>query len=286
MKISFALGSANFGMIYGISNQTNLMSENQAAEIISAATRNGINTIDTAPSYGSAELIIGKYNSRFKKLNCYSKISGKVYRNATEIIDAIRTSISVLNIHTLEGIYFHDLKMLLECENEVISEAIHLATKENLVKKFGVSIYSPEEITKVTDNYPNIKMMQIPENIFDRRFYDLQIINELFDSGYEINVRSVFLQGLILMQYEKIPTKLRNIIPYIEDLKVYAESLNIELIDLCLSYLSYLQGANKFIIGVSKVKQLEKINQFTKVDIDFDRLPKIKEKELIDPRLW
>ena len=53
MKI--ALGTVQFGLDYGISNTTGKITPEMAAEILSFAAGNGIDTLDTAQAYGSAE---------------------------------------------------------------------------------------------------------------------------------------------------------------------------------------------------------------------------------------
>ena len=55
------LGTAQFGMNYGIANQNGIMSQNQVNEIIHFSVSNGIMTFDTAQSYGDAEFKLGNY---------------------------------------------------------------------------------------------------------------------------------------------------------------------------------------------------------------------------------
>ena len=53
------LGSVQFGEKYGISNVSGQTSIHQVYKILDYALINSINTIDTAPSYGGSEEIIG-----------------------------------------------------------------------------------------------------------------------------------------------------------------------------------------------------------------------------------
>ena len=55
MEICF--GTVQFGMDYGISGQKQPTVE-QAVNMLDFATQNGINTIDTANAYGSAEDVV------------------------------------------------------------------------------------------------------------------------------------------------------------------------------------------------------------------------------------
>ena len=53
------LGTAQFGVDYGIANTTGKPTQEQVDEIISFAWKNGVNCLDTASSYGESEMVIG-----------------------------------------------------------------------------------------------------------------------------------------------------------------------------------------------------------------------------------
>ena len=55
-----ALGTAQFGMDYGVSNESGQVAQEQAGEILRLAWRAGINTLDTAIAYGESEEVLGK----------------------------------------------------------------------------------------------------------------------------------------------------------------------------------------------------------------------------------
>ena len=59
-KIS--IGSANFGINYGINNKKKISYE-EVTEILNFAKKIKINKIDTAQTYGDSEKVIGKYIS-------------------------------------------------------------------------------------------------------------------------------------------------------------------------------------------------------------------------------
>ena len=56
--MELCLGTVQFGMDYGISRQKQPTVE-QAVNMLDFATQNGINTIDTANAYGTAEDVVG-----------------------------------------------------------------------------------------------------------------------------------------------------------------------------------------------------------------------------------
>ena len=71
-KIS--LGSANFGLNYGINNKKKIKFY-EVEKILNFANKVKICKIDTAQSYGDSEKVIGKYIDKFKtKWNVTSKL--------------------------------------------------------------------------------------------------------------------------------------------------------------------------------------------------------------------
>ena len=78
--------------------------------------------------------------------------------------------------------------------------------KDGLVKKIGVSIYSPKELENIT-KYINLDIVQTPFNLIDR-IQDTGWLLSLNKMGVEIHVRSIFLQGLLLMKEQNIPKNL------------------------------------------------------------------------------
>ena len=68
-KNSIILGTAQFGMDYGLTNNNGKVEENEAIEIIRKAVLLGFEYIDTAAAYGDSEKIIGKALSNISNNN-------------------------------------------------------------------------------------------------------------------------------------------------------------------------------------------------------------------------
>ena len=54
-----ALGTVQFGLAYGVSNQEGKVSDSELSAILSLARQLGIDTLDTAQAYGDAEQRLG-----------------------------------------------------------------------------------------------------------------------------------------------------------------------------------------------------------------------------------
>ena len=65
---------------------------------------------------------------------------------------------------------------------------------------------NPVELDKYF-NYYNFEVVQFPLNIFDRRIIDSGWLDKLKKKGVELHARSIFLQGLLLLDKKDLPKK-------------------------------------------------------------------------------
>ena len=93
------LGTAQFGMNYGVANTTGRTSDNEAFEILDYAKKLKINTIDTAKAYGESEDVLGKYflNANEKEWDVVTKVSS----NYGNVINQIEQSYKVPSQNSL-----------------------------------------------------------------------------------------------------------------------------------------------------------------------------------------
>ena len=74
MKPNLCIGTAQFGLNYGIVNKFGKVPKNEVSKILKVAEEYGINYLDTAQSYGSSEQILGDLLSNNNKFKIISKI--------------------------------------------------------------------------------------------------------------------------------------------------------------------------------------------------------------------
>src|SRR3990167_4725202 len=198
-SFKLALGTAQFGLDYGISNNSGKISEENAVALLSYAKYKGINTLDTAVAYGNSEQVLGNIG-----VDGWEIIT-KLPALPEERVDIeywverqLEGSLSRLGVNSVYGLLLHRPQQLFEPYGQKLISAIERLKRQGCVKKIGVSIYQPEEldlIYKVMD--PDL--VQSPLNILDRRLIDSGWLARLRALGVEVHVRSVFMQGLLLM---------------------------------------------------------------------------------------
>ena len=111
MKI--ALGTAQFGMDYGISNLNGQTSFDDVKKIIEFSRKVGIKKIDTAKNYGEAEKIIGDVGIKdFDIITKLPKISSKELNPTFFIDNQIQDSITKLKVSIFQVVFIIRLETI------------------------------------------------------------------------------------------------------------------------------------------------------------------------------
>jgi len=284
MKI--ILGTASFDSKYGIANRNSQKSEKDFQDILSRAKELNIESLDTAPNYGDAESLIGRFHSNNKPFNVYSKISNLSSLSTEDVIHQIHKSRNSLKIEKFSGLLFHKPEFL-DIESEKLTKnLISAILSSGLTAQIGVSVYQESEIERIAKRFPDITLFQVPENVMDRRLLNSKVIQSLFEQGVEFHVRSIFLQGLFLTDTKKLTDSFNNSLNGIRELKHYCEKQEISIIDLCINYVNQIEWASKVVIGVNSMEQLPDIVNFREQIIDTNSLPNSLPENILDPRQW
>jgi len=192
-----ALGTVQFGLNYGISNSAGQTTQQEVVTILKSSLVFGLNVLDTAFMYGTSEEVLGNtgLNSQFKIISKYP-----VPEAGLKIADYLQKSLNRLQVGSLYGYLAHSADSLLENKLEWIELKNLKAT--GLVSKIGYSLYSPEQLKNLLSREMIPDLVQVPYNVFDRRFEPWFGI--LKNNNVEIHTRSSFLQGLLLVDPKEL----------------------------------------------------------------------------------
>ncbi len=282
------LGTAQLGMDYGIQGARKPGKE-KAFELLNYAYDNGINTLDTACGYGDAHRLIGDYfSTSLNNMNIISKLPYELATDDLNYYDRVReqveTSLKELRVPKIRGLLLHNPKHLYEGK---LLDALRNLKELGYCDLIGVSVYEPEDADYAVK--VGMDIIQLPLNIFDQRFDSFVQQN---NSKIKIMVRSVFLQGLLLMDMEQVKEKLP-----------IAEAPVQEFINLCaehsysrrevaLAYLKEKQGVTSLVIGVDNTEQLEENLKAFKQKVPVEIVKEIAgqfknlSEDIISPLKW
>ena len=285
-----ALGTVQFGLDYGIANAKGQPSQESVNEIITYVSNNGINCYDTAQAYGNSEVVLGEALKGVTDKIVISKLKSDIFRH--DAINNILKSLKNLNSKSLFALLLHDSELLYEWTDEASMLVDSLINRGN-IQYFGVSIYTSEDFELAIQN-EKINFIQIPFNLFDQRAYKEEWFKKAKQNNKLIFIRSVFLQGLLLMDKDEIPAKLESAKKYIDIIESYANKLNVSKNQLALSFVDSIASDSLILFGCDNLEQareniinynnLKPLNKSQIVELS-NQLSDIDEK-IYNPTRW
>lgn len=198
---ALGLGTAQFGLDYGIANDRGICPPEDVAAILEAAAASGIGVLDTAPAYGTAEQVLGEVLPAAHRFRIVTKTphlgglrdNGDIRR---AVLDAFAASRARLRRDRLAGLLTHNANDLLRPGGAALWAVMAELKRAGEVERIGASIYSAGQLDAVLARYP-LDIVQLPWNAVDGRI-DPPRLAALVQRGIELHARSVFLQGLLL----------------------------------------------------------------------------------------
>jgi aryl-alcohol dehydrogenase-like predicted oxidoreductase len=280
------IGTANFGSNYGVANELDGLGSEDLKGIFQILNNNSYIGIDTASSYEKAEEIIGKFmHAKTNKLN--SKINSQNYSNPDLMVRSVKKSLLKVQRDKFETIYLHGGEVNNLRYKNSISEGLARISEEKLCDTLGVSCYNKNEVLETVENFKDVRAFQVPENILDQRLVHSNEIMQLSKSGFKFEIRSIFLQGSMLMEANNLPKFLNQYKRYFEKLNFLANKLNVTVFNLALNYAISIPWKTSIVVGVNNLKQFEELIDYNYSDRNFEDLSELKApEELVDPRKW
>ena len=297
--MELCLGTVQFGMDYGIRGQKQPSVE-QAVQMLDYATQNGINNIDTANAYGTAEDVVGTFLKKKTvprdDLFIISKFRPNLLDEADEnqyydIMKAnLENTLSRLHTDYLDSYLLHSARYVW---NDAIIDTLNHMKNEGYVKHVGVSVYETDEAKKCIER-PNVDFMQLPYSIFDQRMKADGVFELAKKAEYptQIHSRSAFIQGLILMKEDEVPDFLEKAKPIVRKIDELCQQYDISRIELAMSYVKRQDSISHLVFGVDNLEQLKEnialfenslpneiIDEISKEFVDIDT-------DIVMPSLW
>ena len=286
MNRRFAIGTVQFGMPYGVSNRNGQVNPDETKSIMAYAWDQGIDTLDTAIAYGESEERLGHCDiSHWKAITKLPNVPDSCTDISTWINESVLASLKRLKIKRLDGLLMHRPEQLLSVKGDEIYRALIELKHQGLVEKIGVSISGAAELDALCSAY-SFDLIQAPFNIIDRRLLTSGWLARLHQMGTEVHARSIFLQGLLLMEANKRPLHFQRWQTLWHHWHHWLDENQLTPIQACLNFALSQAYINRIVVGVQSVKQLQ--------DILMTKIPTVlppdtlmnEDLDLINPSHW
>ncbi len=244
--MKLGLGTVQFGLDYGISNQGGVTPPAEVAKMLALAAREGVHCLDTAPAYASSEEVLGASLAPEDDF----EIVTKTLKGASSVEATLRRSLERLHRPSVYGLLVHDADSL---DAPMFAE-LQRVKDLGLVRKIGVSVYTGAQIDSTLERF-RIDLVQAPVSLVDQRLLHGGQLDRLKERGVEIHARSVFLQGLLLMEPASLPAHFAGVRPKLQALRDRFGSM----LEASLGWVLSLPQVDRAIVGATTVRELEQL---------------------------
>ena len=281
--MKLALGSAQFGLNYGITNQAGQVAPALVSLILQEAHKAGIDTIDSALAYGNSQAVLAS-TQLLSNFSLVSKIQLKHHLSIEEQLMAIMQQSQLTRF---AGILFHDADE--HDAKTVIAALEELASLQSQfgITKIGISTYEPATLMQILP-YAPCQLVQFPLNLFDQRFLAPEVQQLCQQMQIECHARSLFLQGLLLTETANIPAQFAPFRQHFQQRDLLAAKDQLSLMQLAMSMINFAPHIRRWVLGVCEPKQLQQLLDCYATLPAIDGLSQLQSNEfkLIRPDYW
>ena len=285
--MKLALGTAQFGLHYGIANSLGRIGLAEATRVVALARKGGVETLDTAIAYGESESCLGSIGVQgFNVITKLPALPTGISDATKWLTEEVQKSISRLKVDSIYGLLLHRSENLRGSVGRSIDKVLKQLKNEGLVKKVGISIYSPKELNEVIGDH-EIDIVQAPMNLLDHRLETSGWLRKLEVLDIELHVRSVFLQGLLLMPNCLIPSKFNHWSHIFESWSAWQIENRVTPLEACLAFVASKTGIDTVVMGVDNAAHLSEIMRVFN-SISLYQFPDLRcdDERLINPSYW
>ncbi|MBA2558019.1 MAG: aldo/keto reductase [Chloroflexi bacterium] len=255
------LGTAQWGMSYGVANRTGPPEVGEVARLLATASAAGVRTIDTAHAYGPSEALIGELARGKDTWRVVTKVTPDAWQEgigratALERLDSsLRDSRAALGLDRLDTVLLHRGSHRTALGGALWAE-LRRRRDAGEVRRVGVSAVNPDEAFEALAD-ADVGTIQVAASLLDRRLERAGFFRDAASAGREVFVRSVFLQGAAFLDGPALPLHLRPLVEPLEAIRAWAHGHGCGMVEAFLWAVRRLPVAG-VLIGCETVAQLQ-----------------------------
>ncbi len=287
--MKLGLGTAQFGLDYGLTNAAGRVPERDVAAILWEAARGGVCYIDTAPAYGRAETVLGRLLPATSPLRIITKTRHQpnTANPGPDVQADLEATLQALRRDAVHGLIVHHADDLLGQAGERLWTALEDIKSAGLTAKIGASVYTPDQADALAARFP-LDLIQLPFSLFDQRMLTGGQLARLKARNVEVHARSLLLQGALLNDPRRLPAFLSPLAPRLRALASAARDCGCSVGDLALAFPRLVGRIDVGILGVTSLAELKALMAAMARPVPalaFDNFA-VDDPRLIDPRTW
>jgi len=251
------LGTAQFSAGHGGPNPRGRPLEAEVSDILKIADRSGFSVLDTAVSFGQAEALVGAHLPRPNGFRIVIK-TARCDRGPDFIEQEARASLRRLGIHQADAIMVQQAGDLFGPHGPGLWQRLLALRDQGLFKHVGISVYASDDPLGVAERFkPDI--IQVPASLLDQRLLIDGTLAQIRQLGIEVQLRSIFLQGILFLPPDRMPNSLQAASARLSRIRRMIAEGRSDPLQAALGFALSRPEASSVIVGVTTAAELSAI---------------------------
>jgi aryl-alcohol dehydrogenase-like predicted oxidoreductase len=279
------LGAAQFRLDSGVPARGR-SAEAEIGEILAIAARSQLRVLDAATASGQGETVLGERMPKPCPFRVIVK-TGRIDRGADYVDAEARASLRRLGVPRADAIVVQLAGDLLGPHGADAWRRLLRLRDEGLFAHVGVSVYASDDPEGIVRRFrPDI--VQAPASLLDQRLLVDGTLARLADLGVEVQIRSIFLQGLLFLPPDRVPGPLKGAASRLSRVRRMIAEGRSDPLQAALGFALSRPEAASVIVGVTSAAELSAIVAAAlspPPDLDWDEMA-IDDPVALDPHRW
>jgi aryl-alcohol dehydrogenase-like predicted oxidoreductase len=278
------LGSGQFGL-----DQASVRGRPPAAEvrdILEIAARSRLGVLDVTGRSNQAEAAIGDVMPRPNPFQvCISTV--RADRGADLVEAEARAALRRMGVDQAECIFVPSASELFGPHGLALWDRLKALKDEGLTRKIGISVFASDNPLGLARRFrPDV--VQAPASLLDQRLIVDGTLAAIAGLGMEVHLRSIFLNGLILLPPDRAPNHLKAAAARILKARRMIAEGRSDPLQAALGFALSRPEASTVLVGVASGAELNAVIAAAASpppDLDWDEMA-IDDPVALDPRAW
>jgi aryl-alcohol dehydrogenase-like predicted oxidoreductase len=200
------LSAAQFGLDGG-SSARGRGPEAEARDMLAIAARAGLSALDASHIFGRAEQTLGELMPRPVPFNVV--ISTARADRGPDFVEAeARASLRRLGVERAHAIVVPNVGDLFGPHGPGLWQRLQQMRDAGLVSKVGIGVHATDDPIGVVRRF-RPELVQAPGSLLDQRLLVDGSLARIAELGVEVQLRSIFLNGLLFLPPDRVPAQLK-----------------------------------------------------------------------------
>jgi aryl-alcohol dehydrogenase-like predicted oxidoreductase len=259
-----SFGCVELGLPYGIGvhSPADMLSADQAVELLQTALARGITAYDTAPAYGASEQLLGRaFTGRRQQVVLCTKCpaltgdDGRVLRKRVlrdRLFASLDASLQALRTDYVDILMLHRVDEIVIANDEV-AELFEDLKSQRAIRASGASMYPGGSTGRVIESR-RWDVIQIALSLIDQR--ETAFLEAAVAAGIGVMARSVLCKGILTERGRALHLELQSIQAQRQRCAAAAPE-GMALAEFATRYALSLPGVSTVLVGIDRPDYLE-----------------------------